>query len=139
MKITLHLEGTRQEILAQIDEARVVINSSLEAQPPKDAKKTSKTTKATKEEPAEEEEEAPGEDDAGDEPADESEVDLGEDEPAEEDDGPSLDQVKKALKAFAAKGDKFKQKAMALLKSYKIKHVDDLPKGKYAEVLKKLK
>ncbi len=167
MKVTLHLEGTRQEIVAQLDEARLVYTSSLEAQPAKGAKKAAKSKKpkdedVEKEEDEDEEESADdsdeeedsglGEDDgAGDDANEPGEEDEDEEEESEEDDeeeapkAPKKEAVVKALKTFAAKGEKFKTKAMAALGSFKsaagkkVKHVDDMKKADYASLLKKLK
>jgi len=132
MKVTLHLEGTRQEILAQIAEFSLVLETSLAAQKPAAEKKAAKPKKeAPAEEPAEE-----IEDDFG----------MGDDEPAEEEieeeeetSGPTLTEVTDALKKVAAKGKEFKAKAIAILKKYKVSNVDEIPKGKLAEVMKLVK
>ena len=48
----------------------------------------------------------------------------------------TLDDVLDAFKAYAAKHSR--DKALAILKKYKVKAVKDLDESKYAEVLKKL-
>ncbi len=140
MKVTLHLEGTRQEVLNQIDEFKTVLGTSLEKQPPaKAAAAAVKTTKPKKEELADDEY---TEDEV--EADEETEIDdddavIEEDEEEEAPRGPTLDAVKNALKKFAARGVEEKKKAMKYLRSYGVAHVDELPKKVYAELIKKLK
>lgn len=158
MKVTLHLEGTRQEIVEQIDEARLVYTSSLEAQPAKGAKKAAKGKKPKDEDVEEEEDEDEEESDDSEDEDEEEESDDEEEESEDEDEeesddeeeessskAPKKEAVVKALKTYAAKGAKFKDKAMAALGSFKsaagkkVKHVDDMKKSDYALLLKKLK
>lgn len=56
----------------------------------------------------------------------------------EETDGPTLKDVTNALKKYAAKSTKHAEKAKAILKQFKVKHVDDLPESSYAKVMKSL-
>lgn len=86
----------------------------------------------TEEEPEEEEE-------VEEEEIDDDEAEQEEETEEEDDSAPTLKVLTNALKKFSNRGEKQKNKAMMILKKYKIKHVDDLPKSKYKEVLKQLK
>lgn len=140
MKLQLSLEGTRQEILNQLDEMRTMVSTSLEKQPPAgEKKKAPKKAKKEEEENLEMEEVELDESEADDDFEDDAgEIDVGDDD-EEEESTTTLDQVRNALKKFAARGEKHKAQAMKLLKGYKVKNVDDLPKKVYGEILKKLK
>lgn len=57
-------------------------------------------------------------------------------EDEEEETGPTLKDVTTALKKFSARGAEYASQAKAVLKKYKVKHVDELPKNSYAAVIK---
>lgn len=67
----------------------------------------------------------------------EEETTFGEGDDYETDDveGPSLDDVKDALRAFAARAVSNREKAKAILKKYNAKSVNDLESADYAAVI----
>jgi hypothetical protein len=161
MKVTLHLEGNRQEVLNQIDEFRTVLTTSLDAQPPKGGKpkaapepeaplvseadklKGKKGAKGKKPEP----EPDTGEDDTdqeedGENSSDESADDMGfteEEEEAEEEEAPKQSDVINACRAFTKGNDAKKAVVKKLLASFKVKSVLDLKAAQYKDFLAKLK
>lgn len=158
MKVTLHLEGKRQEVLNQIDEFRLVVSSSLEAQPPKGAKpkaaeaeaplvseadklKGKKAAKGKKPEPEEEAEGDTTQEEGGEDSSEESADDMGFDE-EEEVDAPAettQNDVVQACRNFTKGDDAKKAKVKKLLGAFKVKSVLDLKKAQYSEFLAKLK
>jgi hypothetical protein len=78
---------------------------------------------------------AASDDDEEDETEDEDETD--EEDETEDDDGPTLAEVVKGFRLYAKKNGM--PKAKALLKSFKVKNVNDLDEKMYTKVLAKLK
>lgn len=150
MKVTLHLEGSRQQVLDQIAEFTTVLNTSLAAQKPAAEKKAEgKPGKPGK--PAKKEEVTEASDDfpeeTGDTGADESAEDdggdfgLDDDEPVEEKkpEGPSLADVQNHIKKYAAKGAAQKDRAKKLMAKLGIKSMDKIDSKHFASILKNLK
>lgn len=127
MKVTLHLEGTKMELIEQLMEfANTLAPTASVAAPVKEAK----TAKRAAKEPEPEAEEP------------EEEIDLGEEMDEEESDEEelSLDKdVVPAFQAFVKKGDKQRAKAGKIVASYKVKSVRDIPPAKFKEVLAQLR
>src|SRR5216117_2806118 len=113
MKVTLHLEGTREEITDQLQEFKTILETSSKNQPP-----AGKRGRKPKEEGEEVEEE---------EAADDS------------DEEPTTKAVTKAFRAFAAQGKAQNKRSIEILKGYMVDHVDKLNVKQRKEALKKLK
>jgi len=158
MKVALHLEGNRQEVLNQIDEFRTVLTTSLDAQPPKGGKPTAASepaapvetkgkkgaAKGKKPEPDTGEEDTDQEE-AGENSSEESADDMGfseeeeEEEAEEQEELPKQSDVINACRAFTKGNDAKKAVVKKLLASFKVKSVLDLKAPQYKEFLAKLK
>ena len=141
MKVTLHLEGTRQEIIEQLSEFQTVLATSLDKQPPA-GKRGRKAKEEPVEETEEEEEQEENEEEENEEEDEKEESEEEEDAPPPKKSKVTLEQVTKLLKSFSARGEDEKDQAKRVLKKYLPKgknHVDDLPEKHYADVIKALK
>jgi hypothetical protein len=138
MKMQLCLNGTRQEILAQIDEARLVFATSIEAQPPAGAARAGKPAKDKKEEKepeVEAEEPTPAE-------ASEGGDDMGFDEPPpakEKKKELKIEDVQIAFRDFAKAKEGNREKAKKVLEKFKVKSVLDLKKEDFEKAIAALK
>lgn len=132
MKVTLHLEGSRQEIQQQIAEFSLVLETSLAAQKPAAEKKAAPKKAAAKEEPQDE----PETEDAGE--MDDFGMDDDAPEEAEEPTGPTLGEVQQHIKKYAAKSAAQKDRAKKLMAKLGIKAMDKIPAQHFAAILKNL-
>lgn len=144
MKVSLSLEGNRQEILDQLAEFKTVIETSLDNQKPAATAKPPKgkaTAKAKKAEAVDEEEEfdldAGESDDAADEvDLDDDSDDLdSEDDDADDGEKPTIDGVIKAFQKFAGKKTANKAKAKAILAKFKVASVRELKEKHFQQAL----
>lgn len=153
MKMQLCLNGTRQEILAQIDEARLVFATSLEAQPPAGAAKDKAGKSSTpaagknakKEEPAAEQSEGEGsgqteaENTASADAADNDDLGFDEPPPAKEKKKLKIEDVQIAFRDFAKAKDGNRDKAKKVLEKFKVKSVLDLKPEDFEKAIAALK
>lgn len=139
MKMQLCLNGTRQEILAQIDEARLVFATSLEAQPPAGAGKSGKDKKPPKEEKEPEADDpTPNEEATPD--ADNDDLGFDEPPPAKEKKKLKIEDVQIAFRDFAKGNDgKNREKAKKVLEKFKVKSVLDLKPEDFEKAIAALK
>ena len=147
MKVTLHLEGSRQEVLSQIAEFKLVLETSLETQKPASAKAEKAPAPAKKKAPKQEEEtfdDNESEDvETSDEDMDAEEPDESEDEEPVEDENDDVELTHKdvltAFKNYAAKGANNRAKALKILAKYKVEAVKDLKQKDFKAVIAQLK
>lgn len=129
MKLTVHLEGTRQDMLNQLSEAKVMLESSLAAQPPAAAGKPGKPAAAK---PAPAAEETKEEESSGAEADD----DMGfEEKPA----AITMEDVVVAFRDFAGAKAGNRDKAKKVLEKFGITSIKDLKKDQYEKAIKLLK
>lgn len=145
MKITLHLEGTKEEMAEQCLEfvkalAGTEAAETERAAPTPEAGKKKRGPKGKKEEPSEEEpEETNEEEESGQEAEEASDDDLGFEEEEEEAPEYTMDDLVKACQAFSKKKEGNKEKVKKLLKKHGVASVRDLKKPKFAEFMAALK
>jgi len=137
MKVTLHLEGTREEITDQLQEFKTILETSSKNQPP--AGKRGRKPKDEEEEVEEPEVDAKEEVEEPEEESEEEE-EVEEEEAADDsDEEPTTKAVTKAFRAFAAQGKAQNKRSIEILKGYMVDHVDKLNVKQRKEALKKLK
>lgn len=124
------------ELLAEIDgrpapQSEAVVDAKeTKAAPKKEAKKETKKTAKEEVVEAEEDDSVHGGGPANDHQSDDDDM-FGDD--AEEDAGPTLDDVRKVVKDFATKHGK--EKALKLLGKFKVTSIPDIKKQDYAKVI----
>jgi hypothetical protein len=124
------------ELLAEIDgrqapQSEAVVDELKETKTaPKKESPKKETKKAVKEEVVEEDDSVHGGGPANDHQSDDDDM-FGDE--AEEDAGPTLDDVRKVVKDFATKHGK--EKALKLLGKFKVTSIPDIKKQDYAKVI----
>lgn len=134
MKVTIHCEGTQAEIVSQLMDAAHTFGGGAVATPK--AEKPAKSTKAEKPAPVETEADEVEETEIE---SDDADLEVEEEKPAAKKGKAkeiSLDDVRAALKTYAAKNSR--DKAIAVLKKFKVKSILDLDPAQYGEVMKVL-
>lgn len=139
MKVTLHLEGTRQEILDQVDEFRTCIATSLSSQPPAASRGSGKAGKASKkEDTAEEPNDAEG---SGLEEVEEASADdmgFGE---VEEKAEPKLtiEDVQKAFREFSKSPKGGREKAIKIMGKFGVKSILEIKEADWKKAIAAVK